>query len=294
MKTILVPTDFSDYADNALHYAEALAFQTRSRLVLVHAIAPEVIELPGNPFTLKADPRLEVYYLGQLELLAGRIRAKHGPHLKVITLCVQGSILAHLNELVIAQEADLVVMGTKGANDLVQKLIGTHTAKYLRQAVCPVLAIPLSAWYQGWKKVGYAADFETNETAYLRQLFQLTQPLHPEVCIFNVKSDDQLDLVADSRILREIQKNFPTKRYSICQLKERNVVAGIQAIIQDNQMDVLALGMHQHDFLERLFQSSVLETLAFQATIPLLGLPEKPYRPPQAGTTGRRRPAMRH
>jgi nucleotide-binding universal stress UspA family protein len=294
MKTILVPTDFSDHADNALYYAEALARQTNSRLILVHAIAREVIELPGNPFSLKPDPRLEAYYLDKLDHLAGRIRAKQGSHLKVTTQCVHGNILEHLHELVRSQEADLVVMGTKGAHHLVQKLMGTHTARYLKQAICPVLAVPLSARYQGLKKIAYAADFESADTIFLRQLFLLAQPLQAEVCIFNIKNEEQLDLVDDSQILRQIKRNFPASRYSICQLKEKGVVAGIAAFIRDNPVDMLALGIHHHDLLDRIFESSVSETLAFQATVPLLGLPENPYRPPQAGTTGRRRPAMSH
>jgi hypothetical protein len=152
--------------------------------------------------------------------LANSIRTKAGTHLAVSTLCVHGSILEHLNELVISQQADLVVMGTRGAHHLVQKLLGTNTARYIRQAVCPVLAIPQTAHYQGWKKIGYAADFESSDTVFLRQLFGLTRELQAEVCIFNIKSDEQLDLVADTQILREIKKNFPEDRYSLCQMKE--------------------------------------------------------------------------
>jgi nucleotide-binding universal stress UspA family protein len=293
MKTILVPTDFSDNATNALYYAEALSSQIGSRLVLVHAIPREVIEVPGNPFALKPDPRLEAYYLDKLEHLAGRIRAKYGSQLPVTTLCVHGGILEHLNELVRSQEVDLVVMGTKGAHNMVQRLMGTNTASYLKQAICPLLAIPLTARYQGVHKIAYAADFENNDTVFLRQLFAMAQPLDAEVCIFNIKSDDQPDLVADSQILRQIKRNFPDNRYSICQMKEENVVAGIEAFTRENQVDMLALGGHHHDLLERIFHSSVSENLAFQGRLPLLALPEKPYRQTQPGTTGKRRPALR-
>jgi nucleotide-binding universal stress UspA family protein len=283
MKTILVPTDFSDYATNALYYAAALASQTKSRLVLVHAIAMDVIELPGNPFDLKPDLRLEVYYLARLEQLASKVRVKHSTHLKVELLCVQGNILDHLNELVVQQEADLVVMGTKGANNKLQRLLGTNTARYIKQAVCPVLAIPVSAWYQGLKKIAYASDFDSQETIFLKQLFHFAKPLDAEVCIFNIKSENQLNLVGDNQVLQQIKRNFPDDRYSIAQLKENDVVSGIQAFIRENQTDMLALSVHKPDFLERLFHKSVSEKLVFQSSLPLLALPEKPYRHIQAG-----------
>lgn len=282
MKTILVPTDFSENATNALFYAAALASLIKSRLVLVHAIPMDVIELPGNPFDLKPDRRLESYYLEELEHLAGRVRIKNGLHLEVETSCVHGNILDHLNKLVISREADLVVMGTKGANNLLRKLMGTNTTRYIKQAVCPVLAVPISAWYQGLKKIAYASDFENNDTNYLRQLFRFTASLEAEVCIFNIKSDEQLDLVADSQVLRQIQKSFPDNRYSIAQMKEDDVVAGIQSFLQENQVNMLALPVHKQDLFERIFHTSVSETLAFQSTIPLLALPEKPLRHSQA------------
>lgn len=294
MKTILVPTDFSDNASNALYYAAALASQTNSRLVLVHAVANDVIELPGNPFDLKPDLRLETYYLAKLEHLASRIRAKHGTALEVSTICVHGNMLVHLNELVISHQADLVVMGTKGAHNLLTKLMGTNTAKFIGQAVCPVLAVPISAWYQGIKKVAYACDFENNDTVFLRQLFAFAAPLELEVCIFNVKSEDRLDLVNDDQILRHIKRSFPDKRYSLAQLKENDVVAGIQAFVKENQMDMLALAVHKRDLLEKLFHTSLSEDLAFQSTIPLLALPEKPYRQTKVVSAGKRHPLKNH
>jgi nucleotide-binding universal stress UspA family protein len=273
MKTILVPTDFSDNATNALYYAAALACQTKSRLVLVHAIAMDVIELPGNPFDLKPDLRLETYYRDQLELLANKVRVINGTHLQVDTLCVNGNILDHLNKLAVDQQADLVVMGTKGAGNRLRRLLGTNTASYIKQAVCPVLAVPVTARYQGLKKIAYAADFENPDAIFLKQLFRFTQPLDAEVCIFNVKSDDQLDLVADSQVVRQIKRSFPDERYSIAQLKENNVVTGIQVFIQESKVDMLALSVHKPDLLERLFHTSVSQELAFHATLPLLGLP---------------------
>lgn len=293
MKTILVPTDFSDTASNALYYAAALAQQTQSQLVLVHAIAPDVIELPGNPFRLQEDPRLDIYYQGKLETVADPIRARYGSQLPVRVHCVQGHLLDHLNELVASHQGDLVVMGTRGAHHLVRKLLGTNTVKYMHQAVCPVLAVPLTAHFQGWGKIAYAADFETSDTVFLRQLFNLARPLQAEVCIFNIKSDAQLDLVADSQILREIKKNFPDDRYSFCQRKDKNVVAGIRAFIQENQVQVLALAMHQHDFLGKLLLDNVSDNLAYEVLVPLLALPAKPRRQPQAEPKNKRRPALR-
>jgi nucleotide-binding universal stress UspA family protein len=293
MKTILVPTDFSDNATNALYYAAALASHTDSRLVLVHAIAKDVIEFPGNPFDLKADMRLDVYYLAKLEHLASRIRVKQGTGLKVETLCVQGNILDHLNELVVSQQADLVVMGTKGAHNLLRKLMGTNTARYIKQAVCPVLAIPISAWYQDLHKIAYASDFENIDTIFLKQLFCIAEPLKLEVSIFNIKSEDQLDLVADTQVLAQIKRNFPDKQYSFVQQKGEDVVAGIEDFVKENHIDMLALGVHKPDLLERIFHSSMSEDLAFQTTIPLLALPEKPYRPALSVQAGKRHPIQK-
>jgi nucleotide-binding universal stress UspA family protein len=277
MKTILIPTDFSDHAANAVNYAAALASHINARLILVHAIALEVIEVPGNPFVRHPDSRLEIYYNDILEHQAKQLHI-HYPKLKIESRCVHGTIHTVLNELIREHQADLVVMGTRGANSFLKKLIGTNTVSVIKEALCPVLVIPANSRYHQIKNIAYASDFETKQYPFLKQLVQFTEPLNAAVYIFNVKSDEQLDLVGDNQILHEINRHFPGNNFSFAQLQDGDVVDGINHFVIENQIDLLAVCVHKPDILEKIFHTSVSQELAFESAIPLLALPEKPYQ----------------
>jgi len=275
MKTILVPTDFSANAANAIHYAAALSSRTGYKIILLHAIEPEVIEIPGNPFVRKVDTRLENYYLAKLQKLAEQIQQQTN-NTQVETLCVPGPFPLQLNSLISDKQVDLVVMGTKGAHNIFNKFLGTNTANLIKNAKCPVLAIPANVQFKEIKNVAYASDFERSDIIFLKQLFLFSEPLKANIFIFNIKSDEQLNLVSDQQILYNIRRRFPDKNLSFAQLQENNIVAGIKAFVQENQIDVLAVAVHQHNLLDKILDSSISQKLVFSSPVPLLALPENP------------------
>lgn len=280
MKTIIIPTDFSENAANALHYAAALAAQHNSKLVLVHTIPFETLtSMEGSEVALPPDPRLEVYFLNKLVQFGKQIRADNGYAFEMEAVCVNGPLPENLNKLVRSKQADLVVMGTKGARKLTDAWLGTNAFNYIRQAECPVLVIPQQATFQGIKRLAYASDFETeDEGVYLRQLLAFAGPFAPQTYIVNVKSDEQLRVVSDRKILRQIKALYPDYPFCFSQVHEDDVVEALQEFVKDNQIDVLAIGIQKRVFLERLFHRSISKQLAFRSTGPLLALPPCPYR----------------
>ncbi len=282
MKTILVPTDFSENAQHALYYAGGLVRELNGKLVIAHVIARPVTPLDGN-LTMPVDWNLPEDYTNELHQLAENLKKQY-PELVITTICQHGYLFTDLNELVKAHQVDLVIMGTKDASDFVTNLIGTNTYGFMQEAHCPVLAVPLGVAYTGIKNIAYASSFENTEKKYLQQLFGIAGALQAQVAIVNVKSERQLDLVDDSQLIKEIQKQFPGNAFCVAQKKQNNIKAGIQEFIQETQADVLAVAQQERSFLEELFHKSLTKQLLHQTTLPLLSLPAKPYRIPVSVT----------
>lgn len=276
MKTILVPTDFSDNAAHALTYAAALANQVRAKLIIVHIINLPVRSVGSNAI-IPRDAQLENESQQELNQLSKKLQMEYGSELEVDTICQFGFFMATLNELVVTKLVDLVIMGTHGASNLLDNLIGSNTSLYIKVASCPVLAVPAQANFTGFKKIAYASDFESDETIFLHQLFGMAEPFKTEVTILNVQTIYQLNIVDDDQILRDIVKHFPENRYSFATIKEDDVVEGLHQFLEDNTVDMLAISIHKRDFLEDLFHRSISKQLLFHATVPVLSLPEKPY-----------------
>lgn len=138
-KTILVPTDFSDRADEALDYALKLAKQVDARVHIIHAYLLPTAAWEGD----WAPPP------DMINDLEGKTRVK----LNVVATKAQKTLPTTTSTLyngdprdVVLKaaadlRADLIVMGSHGRRGIARALLGSVTEHVLRRATCPVLAI---------------------------------------------------------------------------------------------------------------------------------------------------------
>ena len=139
---ILLPTDFSDHANEALRYATELAQTHAASLCLVHAYDLLPYALPDGP--IMDERQLEsvrIAFQKQLDQL--RQAAEASGSTRVETQLLQGPASSEIVRVAGEQHFDLIVMGTHGRTGLSHLLIGSVTEKVVRRAPCPVLTIPL-------------------------------------------------------------------------------------------------------------------------------------------------------
>jgi len=139
-RTILVPTDFSEYADHALAYAVNLAAQLDATIHLVHAISVPAAGIPElgvaysslmmESTTKEAQRELDeraTLYRDRVSL--GPVRVEVGDARDVI------------DQVAKTIGADLIVMGTHGRRGLRRMLLGSVAETVVRSAPCPVLTV---------------------------------------------------------------------------------------------------------------------------------------------------------
>jgi universal stress protein A len=128
---ILCPVDFSATSTKALKYAERLASQTGSELLLVHAFErPDSYGESGQ--TKPADTHIKE----KLEAIELTLPAD-----KVRRLLHAGDAVDVIPWMAQKEACDLIVMGTHGRGGLLHLLLGSVTEHVLRHARCPVLTI---------------------------------------------------------------------------------------------------------------------------------------------------------
>ncbi|MEY4581849.1 MAG: hypothetical protein RL701_6552 [Pseudomonadota bacterium] len=140
---ILVPVDFSAYADRALSVAADLARRYEASVTVLHVWHPELFSLPES-YQLHDPARLEAYPQQFEELLK---KARHALQAagvqEVESALAQG---APVEEIVrFAQEGgfDLIAMGTHGRTGLSHVLLGSVAEQVVRNARCAVVTIRL-------------------------------------------------------------------------------------------------------------------------------------------------------
>lgn len=139
-RTILVPTDFSEYADHALAYAVKLAAQLDATIHLVHAIAVPAAGIPqlGVSYSsLMIETSAED---AQRELEMRVARYRDAVSLGPVRVEV-GDARDVIDQVAETIGADLIVMGTHGRRGLRRMLLGSVAETVVRSAPCPVLTV---------------------------------------------------------------------------------------------------------------------------------------------------------
>jgi universal stress protein A len=143
IRTILVPTDFSEYSNYALSYAASLARTFNSSIICVNVIEPIVPTVGYSGMTeslpiadiseqLEDSAERELPKLAEREECAG---------LEVEELIVHGEAAAEIVRVAKEREVDLIVLSSHGRTGLGRILFGSTAEAVVRHAMCPVVVV---------------------------------------------------------------------------------------------------------------------------------------------------------
>ena len=135
---ILVPTDFSEYADQALNYATQLAQQLQARLTLLHIIDTTPLGVAEGEAMLPPSYWQELE-TGIAQSMDESLKRLHDVGLQGETLIAHGVPFQTIIDTAQDRGADMIVMGTHGRTGLTHVLMGSVAEKVVRLAPCPVL-----------------------------------------------------------------------------------------------------------------------------------------------------------
>jgi nucleotide-binding universal stress UspA family protein len=274
MKTILIPTDYSSHSRNAIQFAIKMAEPLKARLVLFHAYhIPDPI--PAVPVPVLPDYGIYQDERSRMKKIVQRLKKSAGDGVTVEGIVALGTPVDLALDIIEKERVDFVVMGTLGADNLLDRLIGTTTASLMKRSPCPVLAIPLGARFKGFKQIMYASDHTRLDAVFSSFLLEWAKRFGSELLVLNIQQDNASHFSLEMEVPEVIRHYYPYDKYHF--LTEVNISPqkAIEQLIRKNRPQLLALTVRKRGFLERLFHHSVLRELAFQPPVPLLALPEE-------------------
>lgn len=139
VRTVLAATDFSTNASLALERAADLARRRAARLVLVTVFSPigsSRVDLPLLPPDLEAEA-LEA----SRQRLEEEAAALHGEGLEVVSKLGRGVPAESIVQMARDEEADVIVVGTRGLEGFEHALLGSTAEAIVGRAPCPVLVV---------------------------------------------------------------------------------------------------------------------------------------------------------
>jgi nucleotide-binding universal stress UspA family protein len=143
IRSILLPTDFSECASCALSYATSLAREFKASIICVHVIEPVV---PTVGYTGITEPLPIADISDQLEDSATRelpkvAECEECAGLEIEEVIVHGDAAAEIVRVAKEREIDLIVIASHGRTGLGRMLFGSTAEEVVRHASCPVLVV---------------------------------------------------------------------------------------------------------------------------------------------------------
>ena len=143
IRLILLPTDFSDCGNYALHYATSLARMFGASMICVHVIEPMV---PAVGYSGMAEPLPIADITEQLEDSAERELPKLAEceecvGLEVEEVITHGEAASEIVRVAKERNVDLIVVSSHGRTGLGRILFGSTAEAIVRHASCPVLVV---------------------------------------------------------------------------------------------------------------------------------------------------------
>ena len=274
MKTILVPTDFSKVALNAIDYAVEIARVTKAKLILFHVYHVPVI--PSEVPTILPLEEVEKDCMNGLRKIEKNIHLKNGNKVVVECRCKCGFAVDEINLFAEEHNIDMIVMGMEGASYLTEKLIGSTTTSLIRKAKCPVLAIDKDVRLRSIKKIALACDYkELKNKSILEPLKEFAHLFKSHVYVLNVVRE--LEAVpAMSKAVAGIKLDHLLEDvdHSFHAAKSEDVVKGINDFVDENKIDMVVMIPRMHATLKNIFQEGYTKRMAFHTKAPLLALHE--------------------
>lgn len=268
MKTILVPTDFSPYAVNALNYALEFAKIISAKVEILN-----VMQLPHLLSGLNEEQSM-------LKLQKLREKIQEDTATKNIQCAVRfkkGNIVHTIFDFVKENKVNYIVIGTKGANVIQETFIGSVAKGIMHNTECPVLAIPVKAKFEKLRKMVLAVDYRhSTDVSVLKPLKEFAEIFNAEIQILNVMRKDGMTAYKISSIENEIEKYLSPLQCSFDFLHDKDITEGImEYLLEKNIMMTTTITKHYH-LLEKIFHKSITDEMVLHTTVPLFVLHEKP------------------
>ncbi len=276
MKPIIACTDFSTTANNAVHYAAALASASNAPLILYHHFDYPIpaADFPGfNPavFVDDAAAGLEA----RLKDIKRELLRTHEIEIECIVRTFDLQI--DLETVFKDEQASLAVLGLQGQSAVLNTLFGSVAAKAIRRGKLPLLLVPEGAVFHSLKKILFPFDDqEIASAAILQPLCDLAISFDAYIEVLTLFDLEKTPALAPNSKMSApksaLDALLSDTRHGFSYENEAAITNGILYEAARSSADIVAMIPRQHSFLSGLLNQSNTQRIAAAIPVPLLVL----------------------
>ncbi len=272
---ILVPTDFSDYAERAFDVACKLAKKFDGTLHLYHSAA-----IPDDWEKLPAETRYKDE-INKSIAIAARDKMKAIKHkatqdgIPCELRYTGGKFLKNIFEVLEEVDIDLIVIGSHGVSGKEEWLIGSNTQKVIRKVHKNVLVVKNQVEELDFSKALFATGLHQEEQDSFRRFLEFLNPFNvQELHVMAVDTSGYFSqptflMLEALKDFRRIAADYPCKTHFY---SDYSVESGIRHFTKEYDIKLIGISNHNRKKLKRIFMGSNVEMLINHASVPVLSI----------------------
>jgi nucleotide-binding universal stress UspA family protein len=270
MKKILVPTDFSNSAENALKIAAQIAKKNDGEIILLH-----LLEIPHQG----SDALNHGHDLPEL-MLFKNLAIKRLDDLMEHE-CLDGITVSEVIQFEMAfdgiinvskiNNVDLIVMGSHGARGFKEMFVGSNAEKVVRSSEIPVLIIKKD--YENFEinNLVFASDFADEVKKSFQDVIDFSNKFNSKLHLVTINTPNNFKSTLNAlEIMENFTKNFEIKDFSINIFNDTNIENGVLNFAQHINAEAVAIGTHGRKGLAHFFNGSISEDLVNHSKLPIV------------------------
>ena len=268
MKSILVPTDFSKAAQNALDVAASLAIKSKAQVILLHVVE----ELEEGSFNVEGETAAagdwehKIFTTKMIQKakqqLSKAANALIERGINVKQLLRVGSPYHGIQAIITEHKADLIVMGINGASRLEDILIGSTTEKVVRRSSCPVLSVNKKPVSLDFKSLVFACSLRNDELIIPPIVKDIQQMYGSTIHLVRVNTPGLFinDKITKTK-LEDFAKFLKLKDYTTNIYNDISEEVGIINFADSVGADIISMWTHGRTGISHLINGSIAESV---------------------------------
>jgi len=279
MKNILIPTDFSNNAWNALIYGISFFKKTHCTFHIVHVnsintnasgeaamyVSPDILEE-----TILTESR------AKLQLLVKKIeKLPLNPKHNFRTQAIYGFLTDKLKEEVKDKNIELIIMGTKGATGLKAVSIGSNTGNVITKVPCTLLAVPEDTIYEKVEEIGFPTDLNlAYDIKILETIKDIILLKRAALRLLYISGKDEKLSQNQTKIKNLLVDFFKDGVCSFHNITGKKIDESVQCFTESRNLDMLIMVAKNLNFLERILFRPTVERISYHTKVPFLVIHE--------------------
>jgi len=272
MKNLLVPTDFSECALNAIKFAADLARKMNSTIHITHIYQRAV----------PSDTSINIDLDSKIIFKENEVFKKYIKELKEMTFMKDVKLKTSLDTVFKLEDilvmdkyddVDLIVMGSHVIEGIEEFFIGSNTQKFIQLAHCPVISIKNEVKVSDIKSIVFASDFKEEVLPKFEVIRKFSNKIGAKLQYLKIMTPK--DYSVEQKEINDIAEFVNSTGIDADEVnlfKAISIERGIIKYCQEENVDMLAIETHGKTGLSHLLQDNIAESLSNHMVIPLFSV----------------------